>query len=45
VLGVAGLAMAWSLRAARAYGWLLVVGDGAVLVLGLVVDEGDPVAS
>lgn len=42
VLGIAGLAMAWSLRAARAYGWLLVVGYGAVLVLGLVVDQGDP---
>jgi len=41
VLGVAGLAMAWSLSAARAYGWVLAVGYGLVLVFGLVVDEGD----
>ena len=41
VLGIAGLAMAWSLSAARAYGWVLAVGYGLVLVFGLVVDEGD----
>jgi hypothetical protein len=41
VLGIAGLAMAWSLSTARAYGWVLAVGYGLVLVFGLVVDEGD----
>lgn len=41
VLGVAGLAMAWTLSTARAYGWLLVVGYGLVLVYGLIVDQDD----
>lgn len=41
VLGIAGLALAWSLPTARAYGWILAVGYGLVLVYGLVVDEGD----
>lgn len=40
-LGVAGLAMAWSLSTARIYGWLLVVGYGLVLIYGLIVEQED----
>ena len=37
VLGLAGVVMARTERSARTYGWLLVVGYGAVLVYGLLV--------
>jgi hypothetical protein len=35
LLGAAGIAMAMRTRTARTYGWLLVVGYGAVFVFGL----------
>lgn len=37
VLGLVGVAMSRAERTARTYGWLLVVGYGAVLVYGLAV--------
>lgn len=37
-VGIAGLVMAWQLRGARAYGWILTVVYGILLVWGLVVD-------
>jgi hypothetical protein len=39
VAGVAGLAMAGSLRLARVYGWLVAVGYGLTLLYGLFVTD------
>lgn len=39
VLGLAGVGLARTPGGARTYGWLLVIGYGAVLVYGLVVDQ------
>jgi hypothetical protein len=39
LIGVLGLAMSARLRTARAFGWLLFVGYGAVFIYGLVVDK------
>jgi len=41
LVGIAGLLLSAQVRTARLFGWLLVIGYGATLVLGLVVDD-DP---
>jgi hypothetical protein len=43
LIGVAGLALARTLRGARTYGWLLAVGYGATFVYGLfAADKEEP---
>ena len=39
LIGIAGLVMSRRLAATRTFGWLLLVGYGAVFVYGLVVDK------